>query len=206
VKTKDLLLVAGGVVLGYVLAIAKMKNVYAKMLDEEVALGVEAEVSRVKETFEDEKAQTEEEAAAEIESIKNSLDDAATALVNYQGYAAKQDIDVAKVLKESPVEEAFPDVESPSAHLISFETYINENDPWRKAAVDYYELDTTLAGDNDNKVTEKWVDILNGVIFTAIESNQVDRDFYVRIPDENIDVEVHRINDSYAAVVLGEVG
>lgn len=192
----NLLCIGAGLAAGYFLAIARLKNVYAQMLEDEVAEVTQRLEDEYLQKIEDETKVITEAHEAEIVEIKSSAVEGATAIVNYQGYAVTESI-----------EEAFPREEldeTPAAYLIDFDTYRSTEPPWRQGYTEYYELDNVFADKAGEKIAEKWLDILNGAMYKAVEEGAVDETLYFRIEEHQIDIEVFRVNGAYAVEVLAE--
>lgn len=191
----NLLCIGAGIVGGYFLAIMRLKNVYAQMLEDEVAETTKRLEDDYVKKIEDETGVITKAHEEEIEEVKILASDGAAALINYQGYA------------KDAVEEAFPREEldeTPAAYLIDFEMYRDSTDPWKQAYAEYYELDHVFAGTDGDKVTDKWVDILNGAMYKALEEGAAEETLYFRIEEHQVDIEVFRVNSAYATEVLGE--
>ena len=192
----NLLCIGAGLAAGYFLAIARLKNVYGQMLETEIA----AEVDRLEDAYV-KKIEEETEVIVkahdeEIEEIKILAADGAAAIVNYQGFVQDGKIEDVPFEPEESL--------AARAQCIEYEEYMDIPDDWGKAYAEYYKADQVLAGTNGEKVAEKWLDILNAVVYETIEATPSVETFYVKIEEHKIAVEIFCVDESWAMVHLGE--
>lgn len=205
-NAKNLLLVAAGVVGGYILAIVQMRDKYAQMLEEEV----EETTKRLEDEYVHRiEAETSTIAAAheaEIEEAKTRIVEGAKAWIDYQGYVENG------VIPDVPFEE--DENLAAKAERIELQDYLalTQDPDWATESIDYFKHDNVFAigiGDGTekrregDKIANKWIDILNASVYEAVEEGSLDDCIYVRIEDHKVAVEVAVVDDAYEVRYLG---
>lgn len=155
----------------------------------------EAEVEALRSLGED--AKEEQKAVVSNPPVSTSpLSNAARALTDYKGISTASK-------PEEPKEDDSLDERAPEPHEISIEDFKENASGYKQYSITYYVEDDIFAGQSDQVIREPERSLVLGKAnIEKIKSGFGDSDaFYVRAPVNKMELEVVRVENSYANVV-----